>query len=264
MGTSQVQWSRSPQVTSWWDRQEAAARTAHGPRRSEMRISSRVLATLLLANSCDAFVAHGSQRFTGSRSFSSLPARSSTGFGGSTCAVSATMAATDNEDGAVKAAFTTAGLLANPIAIVSLAKLQLTGCPLPPGPGGLIRLCETLSYLVVAGVVFSWTPEAGAFGSAGLNLDQSAQDKPVATQEDDEVGTSTVATQQKTQLGNLTAVVEVASWIVFVVGFILFVQNIVSPGGVLCVDGVAGAGGSALEPADLLSLDAADMAADLR
>ena len=125
--------------------------------------------------------------------------------------------------------------------------------------------CETLSYLVVAGVVFSWTPEAGAFGSAGLNLDQSAQDKPVATQEDDEVGTSTVATtQQKTQLGNLTAVVEVASWIVFVVGFILFVQNIVSPGGVLCVDGVAGAGGSALEPGDLLSLDAADMAADLR
>ena len=145
-----------------------------------------------------------------------------------------------------------------------LAKLQLTGCPLPPGPGGLIRLCETLSYLVVAGVVFSWTPEAGAFGSAGLNLDQSAQDKPVATQEDDEVGTSTVATQQKTQLGNLTAVVEVASWIVFVVGFILFVQNIVSPGGVLCVDGVAGAGGSALEPGDLLSLDATDMAADLR
>ena len=226
-----------------------------------MRISSRVLATLLLANSCDAFVA---------RSFSSRP---STGFGGSTCAVSrpaaalATMAATDNEDGAVKAAFTTAGLLANPIAIVSLAKLQLTGCPLPPGPGGVIRLCETLSYLVevVAGVVFSWTPEAGAFGSAGLNLDQSAQDKPVATQEDDEVGTSTVATtQQKTQLGNLTAVVEVASWIVFVVGFILFVQNIVSPGGVLCVDGVAGAGGSALEPGDLLSLDAADMAADLR
>ena len=174
------------------------------------------------------------------------------------------MAATDNEDGAVKAAFTTAGLLANPIAIVSLAKLQLTGCPLPPGPGGVIRLCETLSYLVVAGVVFSWTPEAGAFGSAGLNLGQSAQDKPVATQEDDEVGTSTVATQQKTQLGNLTAVVEVASWIVFVVGFILFVQNIVSPGGVLCVDGVAGAGGSALEPGDLLSLDAADMAADLR
>ena len=234
-----------------------------------MRISSRVLAMVLLANSCDAFVAHGSQHFhTGSRSFSSL-ARSSTGFGGSTCAVSrpaaalATMAATD-EDGAVKAAFTTAGLLANPIAIVSLAKLQLTGCPLPPGPGGLIRLCETLSYLVVAGVVFSWTPEAGAFGSAGLNLDQSAQDKPVATQEDDEVGTSTVATQQKTQLGNLTAVVEVASWIVFVVGFILFVQNIVSPGGVLCVDGVAGAGGSALEPGDLLSLDAADMAADLR
>ena len=230
-----------------------------------MRISSRVLAMVLLANSCDAFVAHDSQRFTGSRSFSSLAARSSTGFGGSTCAVSATMAATDNEDGAVKAAFTTAGLLANPIAIVSLAKLQLTGCPLPPGPGGVIRLCETLSYLVVAGVVFSWTPEAGAFGSAGLNLDQSAQDKPVATQEDDEVGTSTVATtQQKTQLGNLTAVVEVASWIVFVVGFILFVQNIVSPGGVLCVDGVAGAGGSALEPGDLLSLDAADMAADLR
>ena len=236
-----------------------------------MRISSRVLAMVLLANSCsDAFVVHGSQRFhTGSRSFSSLAARSSTGFGGSTCAVSrpalATMAATDNEDGAVKAAFTTAGLLANPIAIVSLAKLQLTGCPLPPGPGGVIRLCETLSYLVVAGVVFSWTPEAGAFGSAGLNLGQSAQDKPVATQEDDEVGTSTVATtQQKTQLGNLTAVVEVASWIVFVVGFILFVQNIVSPGGVLCVDGVAGAGGSALEPGDLLSLDAADMAADLR
>ena len=235
-----------------------------------MRISSRVLAMVLLANSCDAFVARGSQRFKGSRSFSSL-ARSSTGFGGSTCAVSrpaaalATMAATDNEDGAVKAAFTTAGLLANPIAIVSLAKLQLTGCPLPPGPGGVIRLCETLSYLVVAGVVFSWTPEAGAFGSAGLNLDQSAQDKPVATQEDDEVGTSTVATtQQKTQLGSLTAVVEVASWIVFVVGFILFVQNIVSPGGVLCVDGVAGAGGSALEPGDLLSLDAADMAADLR
>ena len=226
-----------------------------------MRISSRVLAMVLLANSCDAFVAHGSQRFTGSRSFSSRP---STGFGGSTCAVSATMAATDNEDGAVKAAFTTAGLLANPIAIVSLAKLQLTGCPLPPGPGGVISLCETLSYLVVAGVVFSWTPEAGAFGSAGLNLDQSAQDKPVATQEEDEVGTSTVATQQKTQLGNLTAVVEVASWIVFVVGFILFVQNIVSPGGVLCVDGVAGAGGSALEPGDLLSLDAADMAADLR
>ncbi len=200
---------------------------------------------VILANSCDAFVAHGSQRLTGSRSFSSL-ARSSTGFGGSTCAVSrpaaalATMAATDNEDGAVKAAFTTAGLLANPIAIVSLAKLQLTGCPLPPGPGGVISLCETLSYLVVAGVVFSWTPEAGAFGSAGLNLDQSAQDKPVATQEDDEVGTSTVATQQKTQLGNLTAVVEVASWIVFVVGFILFVQNIVSPGGVLCVGRVDG------------------------
>ena len=247
-----------------WNRQQAAQ-----PARSEMRISSRVLAMVLLANSCDAFVAHGSQRFTGSRSFSSLAARSSTGFGGSTCAVSrpalATMAATDNEDGAVKAAFTTAGLLANPIAIVSLAKLQLTGCPLPPGPGGVIRLCETLSYLVVAGVVFSWTPEAGAFGSAGLNLDQSAQDKPVATQEDDEVGTSTVATtQQKTQLGNLTAVVEVASWIVFVVGFILFVQNIVSPGGVLCVDGVAGAGGSALEPGDLLSLDATDMAADLR
>ena len=243
-------------------------RCSRGPPRSEMRISSRVLAMVLLANSCDAFVAHGSQRFTGSRSFSSLAARSSTGFGGSTCAVSrpalATMAATDNEDGAVKAAFTTAGLLANPIAIVSLAKLQLTGCPLPPGPGGVIRLCETLSYLVVAGVVFSWTPEAGAFGSAGLNLDQSAQDKPVATQEDDEVGTSTVATQQKTQLGNLTAVVEVASWIVFVVGFILFVQNIVSPGGVLCVDGVAGAGGSALEPGDLLSLDATDMAADLR
>lgn len=220
-----------------------------------MRISSRVLAMVLLANSCDAFVAHGSQRFR---------TRSSTGFGGSTCAVSrlasATMAATDNEDGAFKAAFTTAGLLANPIAIVSLAKLQLTGCPLPPGPGGVIRLCETLSFLVVAGVVFSWTPEAGAFGSAGLNLDQSAQDKPVATQEDDEVGTSTVATQ----LGNLTALVEVASWIVFVVGFILFVQNIVSPSGVLCVDGVAGAGGSALEPRDLLSLDAADMAADLR
>ncbi len=162
------------------------------------------------------------------------------------------MAAADQTDDTFKAAFTTAGLVANPIAIASLAKLQLTGCPLPPGPGGSLRLLETVSYLVVAGVVFSWTPEPGAFGSAGLNLEQAEQvDAAVAAEESASTGPSSLL--------SLTTAVEAVSWMVFVVGFILFVQNIVSPvAGAQCVDGAAIAGGSALDLGDVLSAGADD------
>ena len=51
-------------------------------------------------------------------------------------------------DDVVREATTAAALVANPVAIASLASLQSTGCPLPAGPLGSVRVLETLSYLV--------------------------------------------------------------------------------------------------------------------
>ena len=85
-------------------------------------------------------------------------------------------------------------------------------CPLPAGPLGIVRVVETLSYLVVAGVVFSWTPEPGSFGAAGLDIEEST-------------------TSSRSPLLSLNGVADAVSWLVFVVGFVLLVKNLVDPVG---------------------------------
>lgn len=118
---------------------------------------------------------------------------------------------TTDSESPLAVATTYAGLAANPIAIASLVSLQSTGCPLPRGPFGTIGALETISFLIVAGIVFSWTPEEGGLGSAGLGL----------TNEDEENGKGI----------GLQAVVELVSFVVFTAGFVLFVLNLVSPVG---------------------------------
>ena len=110
-------------------------------------------------------------------------------------------------------ATTYAGLAANPVALASLVSLSSTGCGLPKGPFGLLGAIETLSYLIIAGIVFSWTPEEGGIGSAGLGLgERDVESAPPG-------GPS------------LQGAVEIVSFFVFLAAFLLLVQSIVAPVG---------------------------------
>ena len=122
-------------------------------------------------------------------------------------------------DNPVRTATTIAGAVANPIVMASLASVHASGCPLPPGPYGALRLLETLSYVTVAGIVFSWTPSQGSFGSAGLDIAVKEED---AAEDLQHIQESRIS---------FTGIVEASSWIVFVVGFGLLVVNIVAPTG---------------------------------
>ena len=46
-----------------------------------------------------------------------------------------------------------AGLVANPVVLVSEYFLKTTGEGLPPGPGGIYGATEGVSYLVIVGIV---------------------------------------------------------------------------------------------------------------
>ena len=138
------------------------------------------------------------------------------------------VAASSSED-PLRGVITAAGVAANPVAIASLVSLQTTGCSLPAGPFGLLRGLETVSYLIVAGIVFSWTPEAGGLGSAGLELSADDSDSRSGSGGSGS-GASAVS---------LTGAVEVLSWVVFTVGFLLLVRNLIAPVGPGLCAGVA-------------------------
>jgi hypothetical protein len=137
-------------------------------------------------------------------------------------------------------ATTYAGLAANPLVVASLYSLQTTGCGLPRGPFGVVGALETVAYLVVAGIVFSWTPSEGGFGSAGLDLASDDGDTDV-----------------KGARVGLSGVVELVSFVTFAVGFVLLVQSIVAPVAVApgaCGDAAASGGLSFGYDADDFSL----------
>ena len=113
----------------------------------------------------------------------------------------------------VATATTFAGLAANPVALASLISLSTTGCGLPKGPFGLFGAIETLSFLTVAGIVFSWTPEEGGLGSAGLGLGEGEVESAPPG------GPS------------LQGAVEIASFVTFTAAFLLLVQSILAPVG---------------------------------
>lgn len=61
--------------------------------------------------------------------------------------------ATAETDSTLTETAVAAGLVANPVVLVSEYFLKTTGEGLPPGPGGLYGATEGISYLVVVGVV---------------------------------------------------------------------------------------------------------------
>ena len=61
-------------------------------------------------------------------------------------------AAAEN-DGTLTKAAVAAGLVANPVVLVSEYFLKTTGEGLPPGPGGIYGATEGVSYLVIVGIV---------------------------------------------------------------------------------------------------------------
>ena len=63
-----------------------------------------------------------------------------------------TRAAAEQSSNLTKAAVA-AGLIANPVVLVSEYFLKTTGEGLPPGPGGLYGATEGVSYLVIVGIV---------------------------------------------------------------------------------------------------------------
>lgn len=60
-----------------------------------------------------------------------------------------------------------AGLVANPVVLLSEYFLKTTGQGLPPGPGGLYGATEGISYLVIVGVV-AWSLYTKAKTGSGL------------------------------------------------------------------------------------------------
>jgi hypothetical protein len=71
-------------------------------------------------------------------------------------AVAAPRAQQSSEIGAVGLAAAAAGLVANPIVLLSEYTLATTGSGLPPGPGGAYGAAEGVSYLVIVGLV-AWS-----------------------------------------------------------------------------------------------------------
>lgn len=65
----------------------------------------------------------------------------------------ATTQATAEPDSTLTKAVVAAGLVANPVVLVSEYFLKTTGEGLPPGPGGIYGATEGISYLVIVGVV---------------------------------------------------------------------------------------------------------------
>lgn len=63
-----------------------------------------------------------------------------------------TRAAAEESSNLTRAAVA-AGLIANPVVLVSEYFLKTTGEGLPPGPGGLYGATEGVSYLVIVGIV---------------------------------------------------------------------------------------------------------------
>ncbi|KAL0031335.1 hypothetical protein WJX79_004525 [Trebouxia sp. C0005] len=61
--------------------------------------------------------------------------------------------ATAEPDSTLTKAVVAAGLVANPVVLVSEYFLKTTGEGLPPGPGGIYGATEGISYLVIVGVV---------------------------------------------------------------------------------------------------------------
>lgn len=66
-----------------------------------------------------------------------------------------TRAAAEESNNLAKAA-AAAGLVANPVVLVSEYFLKTTGEGLPPGPGGIYGATEGVSYLVIVGIV-AWS-----------------------------------------------------------------------------------------------------------
>lgn len=60
-----------------------------------------------------------------------------------------------------------AGLVANPVVLLSEYFLKTTGQGLPPGPGGLYGATEGISYLIIVGVV-GWSLYTKAKTGSGL------------------------------------------------------------------------------------------------
>lgn len=76
-------------------------------------------------------------------------------------------AASDSEGSNVAKAAAVAGLIANPVVLVSEFYLKTTGEGLPPGPGGIYGATEGVSYLVVVGIV-AWSLYKKAKTGSGL------------------------------------------------------------------------------------------------
>ncbi|PKI71068.1 hypothetical protein CRG98_008533 [Punica granatum] len=59
------------------------------------------------------------------------------------------------------------GLISTPVIAWSLYTLKVTGCGLPPGPGGSLGALEGVSYLVVVGIV-GWSIYTKSRTGSGL------------------------------------------------------------------------------------------------
>lgn len=69
----------------------------------------------------------------------------------------------------------TAGLVANPIVLLSLYSVASTGSGLPAGPFGLVGTMESLSFVVVAAILVSKAQAGGGRSSGPLGLSELSE-----------------------------------------------------------------------------------------